>query len=159
MAKLKPNEKRVQLSFLRPDDLRLFAFMEKRAYECRWDLPTFIIASLQEAFSGQIDDAEVTALAEEAARKVRERAAIPPQEATPASQVPVPTLPVAPVSMSMDDAYEQAQREIAALNAQALRSVSPGKGAPSLPMSPPKVPSSKPTTSKVQKLSRKKSGA
>ena len=30
MAKLKPKEKRVQLSFQRPEDLRLFSFMEKR---------------------------------------------------------------------------------------------------------------------------------
>ncbi len=29
MAKLKPNEKRVQISFQRPEDLRLWAFMEK----------------------------------------------------------------------------------------------------------------------------------
>ena len=31
MAKLKPGEKRVQLSFQRPEDLRLFSFIEKRS--------------------------------------------------------------------------------------------------------------------------------
>ena len=37
MAKLKAGEKRVQLSFQRPDDLKLFQFMEKEAYECLSD--------------------------------------------------------------------------------------------------------------------------
>ncbi|MHB1952135.1 MAG: hypothetical protein ACYCOU_00180 [Sulfobacillus sp.] len=55
MAKLKPNEKRVQLSFQRSDDLGLYAFLEKRAYERRYDLPTFILLSLHEAFEGQIE--------------------------------------------------------------------------------------------------------
>ena len=43
MAKLKPNEKRVQLSFQREEDVKLFAFLEKRSYEARYDLSTFIL--------------------------------------------------------------------------------------------------------------------
>lgn len=50
MAKLKPNEKRVQLSFLRPEDVALHDRLEKMAYERRYDLSTFIILALQEAF-------------------------------------------------------------------------------------------------------------
>lgn len=51
MAKLKPNEKRVQLSFLRPEDVKLFEWMEAKAYKSRLTLPDFILLSLQEAFS------------------------------------------------------------------------------------------------------------
>lgn len=50
MAKLKPNEKRVHLSFIRPDDLALYERLEKMAYERRYDLDTFILLSLQQAF-------------------------------------------------------------------------------------------------------------
>jgi len=50
MARLKPNEKRVQLSFQRPEDVALFERLEKMAYERRYDLGTFIILALQEAF-------------------------------------------------------------------------------------------------------------
>ena len=56
MAKLKPGEKRVQLSFQRPEDVRLWAFMEKRAYECRWNMDTFILASLTEAFKERMEE-------------------------------------------------------------------------------------------------------
>ena len=56
MAKLKPNEKRVQLSFQREEDVKLFAFLEKRSYAARYDLSTFILLSLQEAFKGQVED-------------------------------------------------------------------------------------------------------
>jgi hypothetical protein len=77
MAKLKAGEKRVQLSFQRPDDLKLFSFMEKESYRCRWDLQNFILASLQEAFKDRIEEDEVSAMAEEAARKVRERTVVP----------------------------------------------------------------------------------
>lgn len=95
MAKLKPGEKRVQLSFVRPEDVRLFAFMEKQAYSARYDLSTFIIVALQQAFQGQIDEEEVNAVAQEALSKVRARTSEPPQETpvpetTPAS--PMPTL-------------------------------------------------------------------
>lgn len=50
MAKLKPNEKRVQLSFQRPEDVELFERLEKMAYDRRYDLSVFIILALQEAF-------------------------------------------------------------------------------------------------------------
>ena len=73
MAKLRPNEKRVQLSFQREDDLRLHTFMTKKAYKCRWDLPTFVLAALQDAFGAEMDNEEVDAVAEEAMAKVRER--------------------------------------------------------------------------------------
>lgn len=50
LAKLKPNEKRVQLSFLRPEDIQLFEWMEQRAYKSRLQLSDFILLALQEAF-------------------------------------------------------------------------------------------------------------
>lgn len=52
MPKLKPNEKRVQLSFLREEDLALYERLAKMAYERRYDLNTFILLALQEAFRG-----------------------------------------------------------------------------------------------------------
>jgi hypothetical protein len=52
MAKLKANEKRVQLSFQRPEDVALFERLEAMAYDRRYDLNTFIILALQEAFRG-----------------------------------------------------------------------------------------------------------
>ena len=77
MAKLRQEEKRVQLSFQREDDLRLHAFMVRKAYKCRWDLPTFMLAALQDAFGAEMDNEEVDAVAEEAMAKVRERKAAP----------------------------------------------------------------------------------
>lgn len=50
MAKLKPNEKRVQLSFLRPEDVALYEWMEARAYKSRLLLSDFILLALGEAF-------------------------------------------------------------------------------------------------------------
>jgi hypothetical protein len=50
VAKLKPNEKRVQLSFQREEDVALYERLEKMAYERRYDLGTFVILALQEAF-------------------------------------------------------------------------------------------------------------
>jgi hypothetical protein len=41
MAKRKPNEQRAQLSFQRPEDLRLYEFLAKRAYEARYEVGTF----------------------------------------------------------------------------------------------------------------------
>jgi hypothetical protein len=58
MAKLKAGEKRVQLSFQRAEDVRLFEFMEKQAYEARYELSTFIIVALQKAFEGQVPDTD-----------------------------------------------------------------------------------------------------
>lgn len=50
MAKLKQGEKRVQLSFQRPEDVALYERLEKMAYGRRYDLGTFVILALQEAF-------------------------------------------------------------------------------------------------------------
>lgn len=52
MAKLREGEKRVQLSFMRPEDVALYERLERMAYERRYDLGTFILLSLQEAFAG-----------------------------------------------------------------------------------------------------------
>jgi hypothetical protein len=52
MAKLKPNEKRVQLSFQRPEDVALYERLSAMAFDRRYDLSTFILLSLQEAFRG-----------------------------------------------------------------------------------------------------------
>lgn len=57
MAKLKPNEKRVQLSFIRPEDVALFERLQAMAFDRRYDLATFILLSLQEAFRGVDTDA------------------------------------------------------------------------------------------------------
>jgi hypothetical protein len=62
MAKLKQGEKRVQLSFQRPEDVALFERLEKMAYERRYDLSTFVILALQDAFRedgiGEVDHQE-----------------------------------------------------------------------------------------------------
>ena len=50
MAKLKPNEKRVQLSFVRPEDVALYERLAAMAYDRRYELSTFIVLALQEAF-------------------------------------------------------------------------------------------------------------
>jgi hypothetical protein len=50
MAKLKPNEKRVQLSFQRPEDVALYERLAAMAYDRRYDLGTFLILALTEAF-------------------------------------------------------------------------------------------------------------
>ena len=55
MAKLKPNEKRVQLSFQRVEDVCLFEFLKKQAYDARYDIDTYIIVALQQAFRGQFE--------------------------------------------------------------------------------------------------------
>ena len=52
MRKLKPGEKRVLLSFIRPEDLELLGRLEAMAFDRRYDLDTFILLSLQEAFRG-----------------------------------------------------------------------------------------------------------
>ena len=57
MAKLKPNEKRVQLSFVRPEDVALFERLQVMAYDRRYDLGTFVILALQEAFRADGTDA------------------------------------------------------------------------------------------------------
>jgi hypothetical protein len=50
MAKLREGEKRVQLSFLRPEDVALYERLSAMAYDRRYDLGTFLILALQEAF-------------------------------------------------------------------------------------------------------------
>jgi hypothetical protein len=58
MAKLKAGEKRIQLSFQRPEDIRLFEWMKEQAYAARYDISTFIVLSLQQAFQGQIPEGD-----------------------------------------------------------------------------------------------------
>jgi hypothetical protein len=133
MAKLKQGEKRVQLSFQRPEDLRLFAFMEKRAYECRWELPTFILASLTEAFKDRMEEDEVESIAAEAAQKVRERTAIPAPEPP---MMPAAHPPAKPQPVSMERALNDAEAQIAALDAVAAKTMGKHvvrKGVPPMP--------------------------
>jgi hypothetical protein len=136
MAKLKQGEKRVQLSFQRPEDLRLFAFMEKRAYECRWELPTFILASLTEAFKDRMEEDEVESIAAEAAQKVRERTAVAVPEPPP---MPPAAPPAKPQPVSMERALNDAEAQIAALDAVAAKTMGKRvvrKGVPSPPPLP-----------------------
>ncbi len=148
MAKLRPNEKRVQLSFQREDDLRLHAFMVRKAYKCRWELPTFILAALQDAFGAEMDNEEVDAVAEEALAKVRERqkpiveqlidAVVAGEEISVGLEVnknapPLPPMPK-PTVMTPDDAYEQAVKQVQQLNAEPMKKkVVRGKTAASPP--------------------------
>ena len=139
MAKRRPNEQRAQLSFQRPEDLRLYEFLAKRAYEARYDLSTFILVSLHEAFKGQIEDEEVSALAEEAIRLVQDRTkpaevdrvdvyrvsgsgaatliGSGPPGGSMVDITPVESPPVKPPSVSMDQAMRQAEAQIASLDA------------------------------------------
>ncbi len=119
MAKLKQGEKRVQLSFQRPEDLRLWAFMEKRAYECRWNMDTFILASLTEAFKDKMEEDEVESIAAEAAQKVRERTAIPAPEPPMMPAAP----PAKPQPVSKERALNDAEAQIAALDAVAAKTM------------------------------------
>ncbi len=136
MAKLKPGEKRVQLSFQRPEDLRLFSFMEREAYRCRWELPTFILASLTEAFKGRMEEDEVESIAAEAAQKVRERTAVAVPEPPP---MPVAPPPAKPQPVSMERALNDAEAQIAALDQVAVKAMGKRvvrKGVPSPPPMP-----------------------
>jgi hypothetical protein len=126
MAKLRPNEKRVQLSFQREDDLRLWNFMLKKAYKCRWELPTFILAALQDAFGAEMDNEEVDAVAEEAMAKVRERQAFSNPSLVvevnlPMPELHAPAMPTAQPKMTPDDAYEQALKQVQQLNAEPMK--------------------------------------
>ena len=136
MAKLKPNEKRVQLSFQRPEDLRLFSFMEREAYRCRWELPTFILASLTEAFKDRMEEDEVESIAAEAAQKVRERTAVAVPDLPP---MPVAPPPAKPQPVSMERALNDAEAQIAALDQVAVKAMGKRvvrKGVPSPPPMP-----------------------
>jgi len=135
MAKLTPGEKRVQLSFQRPEDLRLWAFMEKRAYECRWNMDTFILASLTEAFKDRMEEDEVESIAAEAAQKVRERTAVAVPEPPPMPVAP----PAKPQPVSMERALNDAEAQIAALDQVAVKAMGKRvvrKGVPSPPPLP-----------------------
>lgn len=50
MAKLKPGEKRVQLSFQRPEDVALYERLSAMAFDRRYDLSVFLLIALHEAF-------------------------------------------------------------------------------------------------------------
>ncbi len=133
MAKLKPGEKRVQLSFQRPEDLRLFSFIEKEAYRCRWDIATFCIASLTEAFKDRMEEDEVESIAAEAAQKVRERTAVAVPEPPP---MPVAPPPAKPQTVSMERALNDAEAQIAALDQVAVKAMGKRvvrKGVPPMP--------------------------
>jgi hypothetical protein len=135
MAKRRPNEQRAQLSFQRPEDLRLYDFLAKRAYEARYEVGVFIMVSLHEAFKGQIEDEEVSALAEEAAAKVRYRTSIP----EPAPEPPADPPPVKPQPVSMERAMKEAEAQIAALDnvaASAMKKRAVRKGVPQPPPMP-----------------------
>lgn len=115
MAKLRQGEKRVQLSFQRPEDVSLFAFMEKRAYECRWDLPTFIVAALQDAFRGQVKpEPQYPGLSGEPINQEPFRP-IPadPPPAIIVSDEPLPLPKATPQTESTDDGYEATKAAIA----------------------------------------------
>ena len=139
MAKLRQGEKRVQLSFQREDDLRLHSFMVRKAYKCRWDLPTFVLAALQDAFGAEMDNEEVDAVAEEAMAKVRERQATPP-EPPPAPPMPPmpepPPMPTVKPAMTPDDAYEQALKQVQQLNAEPMKKKSVKSKAAANPPAP-----------------------
>jgi hypothetical protein len=132
MAKRREGEKRAQLCFMRPEDLRLFAFLEKRAYEARYEISTYILVSLHEAFKGQIEEEEVDALAKEAASKVRARTQQPmsgeeitdliAEKANGRSVAitfdpPIEPPPAKPAKLSMEQAAQMAEAEIAKLDA------------------------------------------
>jgi hypothetical protein len=134
MAKLKPNERRANLSFQRPEDVRLYEFLAKRAYEARYEVSTYILVSLHEAFKGQIEEEELNALAEEAAKKVRDRNN-PPVEDIPAVQ-PDP-LPAKPQPVSMTQAMQEAEAQIAKLDAIASSVMKKKAGARKVPTPPP----------------------
>lgn len=138
MAKLREGEKRVQLCFIRPEDVKLYDFMCREAYRCRWEIQTFILASLTEAFKEKMEEYEVEAIAAEAAQKVRERAVPAPPEPEP---MPVPEPPKPIPVVSMDDAAKQAEAQIAQLDAVAstmmAKRLSARKGGKNPPPMPP----------------------
>ena len=143
MAKRRDGEKRAQLCFMRPEDLKLFQFLAKRAYEARYDISTFVMVSLHEAFKGQIEEEEVSALAEEAVRKVRERTN-PPQIVNGVDEVLSQEVPVLPPAhsheLSMEQAMKQAEAQIASLDAVAASAMKKKAGARKGVPSPPPIP-------------------
>lgn len=134
MAKLRDGEKRIQLSFTRPEDLLLFEYIQKEAYRCRWDAPTFILASLSSLFKEKMEDYEVERLAEEAAQKVKSRmspaAAVEPPPDDPPEPEKKPEVP------SMEEAQRMAREEIAKLDAIAASMMNKKKGKKTVPPMP-----------------------
>lgn len=114
MAKLKPGEKRVQLSFLRPDDVALFSFLEKEAYAKRYDVSTLIILELHHWFEGQFGTAATE---------------ITPSTPAPVEAPPPPPKPAPEPAASTDDGYEATKAAIAQNNALYLKKAKPKKGA------------------------------
>jgi hypothetical protein len=138
VAKLRLNEKRCQLSFTRPEDLRLFAWMEQQAFAARYDLPTFVIVSLQQAFAGQVpEDEQAEALAEEAIRRIQERASAPPE--VPPQVQHTPELPAAE-PLTDEEAYRQGQEYVAKMNALAPQVFRKKRGGGKGPAAPPPLP-------------------
>lgn len=165
MAKLREGEKRVQLCFIRPEDVRLYEFMQKEAYRCRWEIQTFILASLTEAFKEKMEEYEVEAIAAEAAQKVRERAvSLPIQPLVENNGVPELAPPKVVPVVSMEDAAKQAEAQIAQLDAVAstmmAKRLSARKGVGVPPPPPPLPTSSIPATDTPPALPRhRNSGA
>lgn len=151
MAKLREGEKRVQLCFIRPEDVALYDFMEKQAYRCRWPIQTFILASLTEAFKEKMEEYEVEAIAQEAAQKVRERKEVmfdlPDSEKDKfvPEQREVVEIKGILQPVSMEDAAKQAEAQIAQLDAMAstivAKRLSARKGG-AVPPPPPPLPTS-----------------
>lgn len=144
MAKTRPNEKRVQLSFMRPEDLALHAWMTKQAYDRRLTLPDFILLALGEAFDGQYEECNVAppVAVIEIPRIPEPEIPPPPIEAAP---------PPPPVIDSGDDGYEATKARIA--QDAAMYPLHTGKGVPVIPLPdtapaslpvPPELASSKP---------------
>lgn len=141
MAKLREGEKRVQLCFIRPDDVKLYDFMCREAYRCRWEIQTFILASLTEAFVEKMAEDEVECIAAEAAQKVRERTvSLPIQPLVENSGVPQLAPPKVVPVVSMDDAAKQAEAQIAQLDAVASTMMAKRLSARKGPGSPPPMP-------------------
>ncbi len=125
----------INLGFSRPEDRRLYEFLKKRAYGMRYPLPTFIILSLTEAFKDRMEEDEVESIAAEAAQKVRERTAVPVPEPPPMPAAP----PAKPQPVSMERALNDAEAQIAALDAVAAKTMGKRvvrKGVPSPPPLP-----------------------
>jgi hypothetical protein len=150
MAKLRKGERRIQLSFLRPEDVRLYEFMCEQAYKHRWDVQSFILATLTEVFEKKVEEYEVERLAREAAEKVRQRT-IEKKEESEKEELPPPPPPPPPPprpslsKMSMEEAARDAEAQIAQLDALAAKMMA-GRlsGNTGVPVPPPLPESSKP---------------
>jgi hypothetical protein len=98
----------------------------------------FILVSLHEAFKGQIEEEEVSALAEEASEQGP--GYVPSQSKARASEIPAESAePPVKQPLSMEQAARQAEAQIAALDnlaATAMKKRVVRKGAPSPPALP-----------------------